>query len=394
MSSVVLEHLARGNFLFLQPTAAEIERLIPSAERVLPDPTRIFLEDESLDPVIGYPLLASDRLETLESGVADLLDSELEAQVARIARRGFDSKTYRARWETYRSLIAQITESCIATSQVYDFGSVFWLHHSSAVARRLNDIPKRLRRTDSALAREHGDALKYHVYDKWISRIGDVVHEVAQSLAPDLSVRPEALVPALLEPMRTNELVFTEDYIGPDLSELQSFFHGRLEIDGRNLRQRYSEIEIWLRDVGRHRADVRAGIDLTGGLEEFADVAGVLHRRGFLRYLTALDATPAGELLDEARLEQLERILDRVATFEVFRALRRMTVPITVEGERLVSRDRSANSTWIDGPSVLELSSATRPTDFFAPQVVDPVVERFGLVYDLTDFSATISRLG
>ena len=40
------------------------------------------------------------------------------------------------------------------------------------------------------------------------------------------------------------------------------------------------------------------------------------------------------------------------------------------------------------------VSTATRPIDFGAGWIVDPVVERFGLVYDITDFSATISILG
>jgi hypothetical protein len=39
------------------------------------------------------------------------------------------------------------------------------------------------------------------------------------------------------------------------------------------------------------------------------------------------------------------------------------------------------------------LSSATRPMDFLAPWVVDPLVDRFGLIYDITDFSGIISVL-
>ncbi|MEO1087212.1 MAG: hypothetical protein AAFY88_23505, partial [Acidobacteriota bacterium] len=49
---------------------------------------------------------------------------------------------------------------------------------------------------------------------------------------------------------------------------------------------------------------------------------------------------------------------------------------------------------WVGGPPVLHLSTATRPIDFAAPWVVNPMVKRFGLVYDITDFSATLSILG
>ena len=43
---------------------------------------------------------------------------------------------------------------------------------------------------------------------------------------------------------------------------------------------------------------------------------------------------------------------------------------------------------------MLHLSKATRPIDFMAPWVVDPLVERYGLVYDITEFSTIISLLG
>lgn len=42
----------------------------------------------------------------------------------------------------------------------------------------------------------------------------------------------------------------------------------------------------------------------------------------------------------------------------------------------------------------MRVSATTRPLDLTSTWVVDPVVERYGLVYDITDFSSTLSRLG
>ena len=39
------------------------------------------------------------------------------------------------------------------------------------------------------------------------------------------------------------------------------------------------------------------------------------------------------------------------------------------------------------------LSPATRPLDFMAPWVVDPLVSRFGLIYDISDFTETVTML-
>jgi hypothetical protein len=71
-----------------------------------------------------------------------------------------------------------------------------------------------------------------------------------------------------------------------------------------------------------------------------------------------------------------------------------MILPLEREGDKLVFRDGGTNSTWVGGPEELTLSPVTRPVDFGLPWVVNPVVERFGLVYDITDFSTTLSMLG
>ena len=43
--------------------------------------------------------------------------------------------------------------------------------------------------------------------------------------------------------------------------------------------------------------------------------------------------------------------------------------------------------------TAVRLSRATRPLDFLEPWVVDPRVERFGMIYDISDFSQTLSVL-
>jgi hypothetical protein len=72
-----------------------------------------------------------------------------------------------------------------------------------------------------------------------------------------------------------------------------------------------------------------------------------------------------------------------------------MVVPAKLEprpglGERLVHRGAMARAL---GVPELVLSQATRPMDFLAPWVVDPQVARFGLIYDITDFSEIVTLL-
>ena len=71
--------------------------------------------------------------------------------------------------------------------------------------------------------------------------------------------------------------------------------------------------------------------------------------------------------------------------------MRKMILPLEREGAKLISAN--ATPTTGSGPP-RSTSPVTRPVDFGMPWVVNPVVERFGLVYDITDFSATMSMLG
>jgi hypothetical protein len=88
-----------------------------------------------------------------------------------------------------------------------------------------------------------------------------------------------------------------------------------------------------------------------------------------------------------------ERLLLKLKEFELFHAMRRLVVPIVEHEGRLMLADKSLNRTWVGGPPMLEVSSATRPLDFMAPWVVDPQIARFGLIYDITDFSHIVSLL-
>ncbi|MEM9553177.1 MAG: hypothetical protein AAGC60_02885 [Acidobacteriota bacterium] len=394
MSNSVLDHLCRGRFVFLPASKHEIRRLFPSVESVLPAPQLIFLDEEGATPLVGYPILRSEGAQGLGEALGSYLDAEEEAQVAVFTRSAFDSKAYARSWERYRTALGQVMENTLVASVGYDYAGVFWLHHSLEVARRLQEVPRRVRRADAAIGREHGDEVKYRMLSKWLDRVGDVVGEVAHALASELDTSEEELFPTVLARMRDNLLVLTEDYISPDLSELQSYFHGYLKLDGRDFRLRIRALETWVGDHLRHDPMVRAAGAMQTGDVPLDEPRQVLYRHGFARFLSQHPRYDESRMPSSEQIEIWESLLDKLKEFEILHALRKMMVPLAHESGKLVSRDRSINTTWVGGPPVLEVSPATRPMDFMAPWVVDPVVHRYGLVYDITDFSATISMLG
>lgn len=391
----MLQRLTRGRFIFLRPEADSIRRAIPDLESVLPEPQRIFLEDEKATPLVGFPLLRTSALNALDDALLRYIELEEEVQTAYVKRTAFDARAYGAAWQACERYLEQAIEHTTTASVSQNFPAVFWLYISSLLGRRLRDVPKNLRRRDLALGREQGDAVEYRILFKVLDRLVDLTYDVVQRLASKDGQSEDGLYPPLLDRLRDNVLIFSQDHISPDLSELSAYFHGHLQIDGRQLRQRLRATLEWYRETSADDPFLAGALPhLLGREDRPGGLSSPLNEPGFARFLLHHPDYDRDRLLTAADVEVWEGLLSKLKEFELFHAVRRMIVPMARENGNLVSRDRSANTTWVGGPPVLRLSATTRPYDLMAPMVVDPLVRRFGLVYDISAFSATLMMLG
>ena len=73
-------------------------------------------------------------------------------------------------------------------------------------------------------------------------------------------------------------------------------------------------------------------------------------------------------------------------------ALRRAMVLVERRGDVLLGRERIFGRPGL-AVEPRRLSASTRPLDFMAPWVIDPLVSRFGLVYDIAEFTETVTML-
>ncbi len=379
----------RGPFSFLREDAVELAFVAGSYAVALPAPQRVFLSREEATPVLGFPVLQGDSEHALRAALERYIEAEEELQWARVSRRATDPKAYQAAWEEYSSLLARITENVTASSFGRRYPSIFWLYHSIALSRLLKEIPRRLVRRDAELARAHGDQVKYQVLQRYLDKIFQLTYDGVQKVARQTEDREEELFPRLLQLMRDNVLVLSEDHIGPDLSQLGSYFKGYLQRPPEEIRDTLEAVGVWLesrlaRDPGLAGA-VRQVIR-----EEVPERPQSLMRRcGMLRFLSTWPGFPDNVLKTED-VELWELLLVRLKEFELFLGLRRLVIPVRPDPVHgLVCR----GALWGAGAKDLALSESTRPLDFLRPWVVDPKVSRFGLIYDITDFSAVLSVL-
>jgi len=383
--------LFQGPFNFLSRKPEDVRRLFPDIEKVLPSPYKIYLEDERATPLLGFAVQVTPELVALERAFEQYVLLEEEIEIAILQRTSFDSGAFQGAWERYRLLLSRAAENVTTASYGRNFPAIFWLWHSWSFARVFKDAPKRILRRDSATGREHGDALKYRIFQKVLDRVTTLNYEMVQRLSLDTEEIEEQLFPALFTRMRDNVLIFTEEHLSPNLSELNSYFAGCLRLDGRDFRTRLMRVIEWYAGILPRDADLAATARMAG-FGPADEARSHLNRPGYLSYLAERPDYDGRDMLSPGQVQMWEKLLVKLKEYEVFQALRKSIVPCEKQGEMVVGRSRGAGSTAATGEWT-RLSPSTRPLDFMAPWVIDPVVHRFGLIYDISEFTETVTTL-
>lgn len=392
MTTSLFVHLLKGRYNFLQPSQEEMQRLFPEGRRMLPVPYPIYLEDESATPLYGFPVLVSPGLTSLREALNLVLEVEEEAQLAALRREPFPRTTYNTTWERYRSLLAKAVEHSTMASYGRHFPAVFWLHHSLDVTSCFKELPKRILRYDLEIGRRHGDRIKYRIYENYVERARTAVFEVTQRLAASVEEAEEELFAQLLNRMFDNVLIFTEDHVSGDLAELASYFSGHLKIDGRELRQRFTRLVDWHASRIADDWELRSIATHLLGADPQIPPRELINYPGYVSFLAARKSYDPSTLLPPEMVQLWESLLIKLKEFELLAGLRGLILPVRQEKDGLVFRAGGLDRTWV-GQRLLQLSPSTRPLDFMAPAVIDPVVHRYGLIYDVREFSRTIALL-
>lgn len=391
MNAMSFLQMLQGPFNFFRPDPDEVRRLMPDLQRVLPMPRPIFLEDESATPLQGFPILLSPGVLGLRTALRDYIEAEEAIQVAGLRRESHDAKAHSQAWERYAALLTSAVENATISSYGRQYPAVFWLHHSLDIARQLKDVPRRIVRRDSEVGRRHGDAIKYRILDRFLDRVLSTVYDLMQGVAGATEELEEELFPRLLTRLRDSVLLFTEDHISRDLGELGSYFTGSLRIDGRDLRKRLDDLARWHFEQLAADPGLRSLVVHLLKCDPRNDSRDLLNRPGYVAYLATLKSYDPGRLLPPPLVQVWENLLLKLKEFELVHGLRRMIVPIEIKDGRMVGCELPPGRA-VPGEELV-LSSATRPLDFMEPWVVDPRVERYGMIYDISDFSQTLSML-
>lgn len=391
MQPTSLERLLIGPRHFLRSSAEELARVLPDAEEILPRPQRIFLEDELATPLVGFPLLESAETEAFRSALEAWVEAECRVQIAVLSGRPVDVKPRDRAWSSYTAVLERVTENATRSSFGRRYPSILWLYHSSAVAYYFRRLPARLRQLDSAVGREHGDRLKYAVFQRFLDRVLSLSYDVVHRVADEAEEAETDLFPDILARMRDNVLILTEEHVGPELAELNAYFEGYVGVDAADFRRRFRALRQWMAERVDASLEMRAAAEHLLGHRPGAPAVELLREPGWVRFVSRLPGYEAETLLDSQQVQMWESLLLKLKEFELLSALRRLVVPARREGDRLVGRAAAFRGGFVSRE--VALSPSTRPIELATPWIVDPQVRRFGLVYDIAEFSSTVSTL-
>ena len=320
----------------------------------LPVPAKIFLVDELVPKSYGFPLSKAPLIDELEQKLQRWLNEELHVHYGEAAQRGRADDLL----GQYREQVLKLARNAADSSILADYHSVFWLLHSQHVARLLAGVVRQS--LDRRGNREEADRLKYLLQEKWAA-----------------TIRTSLPATGFLELLLENPLLTAEEFVGPDLRELRGYFaHMRREYT--TFRRAFDDMRTQAQELVSKDKLLRRALALLGYPETILPAIAMLDPR--VRQLLA-DHPSYRAVQDQSLIEALSR---RALELLIVQALRRSIVWMKTSDEGEIVDEDGGDAVY---------SRAIRPMNFGRRGVVEPIVYRYGLVYDITSFTETLGEI-
>lgn len=338
---------------------------------ILPLPSKLFYVDETEPRGYGYPVMKSATLDDLETRLRKWLDEE----VAQRTDPSIPKKRVDDAFRAYSGYALKLARNALQSSTLSDYHTVFWLVHSQQVARVFGGFPRRVLSQSVPLNREQADTLKYILFQKWTQGVRALIPGIVteSSLAPGREYAGMQLLRLLTE----NQLISTEEFISHDLSELRTYFAGSAHRDFGTFKKWVEETRAQITNLFESDPLFRRAIELAG----YPDVSSplvMLDSRVRQLIKTRVAQPPTDQ-------QFMDALCMRLLQYFIVQHLRRtiLWMDVNADGE---------NVAQVGGEAVT-YSRAIRPLDFGKRGIVEPVIYRFGIVYDITAFTQTLGEM-
>jgi len=369
----LVQYLQRSD-LFPLRTPIDVERLLADAlpqTGALPVPAKIYLLDELDLHGYGFPVTRSAALDDASKALGRWLREEIAVRTTSDGSWTMADEAL----SSYIENVVKLARNALHSSILADYHSVFWLVHSQEVARQFTKFPRQA--LGGTVDRQQADELKYLVFARWTQAVREAIPLIlGHTPAAGGDERAARFLGFLLD----NTLLTSEDFVSPDLGELRTYFAGYLRKDFAQCRKWIDDLRTAATALMQSDRLFRRAITQLGYADTQPGIVTILDRR--VQDLIADHPSYDGSAADPATFEPLAK---RLIELFVVQSLRRgiTWMKTTADGDN-VSDGALETTTY---------SRAIRPMNFGRRGIVEPIVYRYGLVYDITSFTQTLGEI-
>jgi hypothetical protein len=383
IENVLRESRDRISFLGPADLAGQWRAAFGSAADRLPRPYWLYADDEQTQLVLGFPLKVSAAWESFCRELGQLIEAEAVYRCALALGETADKTGIVERRAAFAQRLADMIENAVLHDYERRLAELLWLALSREIAERVGAALRGVFARAARLPTRVLDEIRYTV----VQRVADVANRAEAEAFGRLrrwgAVEPESTAIAIAKRLRTDLLPLAEQHLGRELRELSSYLQGQARIDPvrfhKLLAANAGQLErLRQRDPAFDRTLALLSPDATTLPAD---------RLLFCRpVLDLLEVWPHPETprLSSDLFRLLKDLGDLLRRFEVVDAIRGRIFPVGLRGSRPVTRIRG---------QFVRLSAFTRPVDFSMPGVVDSSVRRYGLLYDLVEFSQILEEV-
>ena len=380
---VLTDELRRPVVLTSDEVGGGWRDLFPTLASCLPPPYPVFGQDEEKVVTYGYPVLRSDGIRQLQRNLDSLVKAEVGYRLASEFDQTAGKRGVMAERDRLHRSMSLILENVFMNDYGQGMAEVFLLFLSSEVVQSVSQVPRLVRMNDRLSKDETGAEHRQAVAGVLGGLIQRAAHGASDRLRKLAQVRLAPKISPLLGMICSDQLLLTESRLTMDMPSLDSYLKTRFRIDLETL-------NATLENSVRRLSQVMARQSALGELLTSASGFSIdLTRPWTLLEPRLLKALVSADLLDSIGMTKSQASMCAelglgLKRFELLSALRRRVVMMAQRGNQLVLSEPS-----VRGP----IAPTTRPFDFTSPGVVDTSVRRFGLVYDLTNFTAILEEV-
>ncbi|HPC81972.1 MAG TPA: hypothetical protein P5234_00160 [Thermoanaerobaculaceae bacterium] len=383
IEQVLQESSPQLAFLTPREIAGAWPRVFDEAASRMPQPYWLFAEDEQRPIGLGFPHATTGEWEVFCRELGRLIDAEAANRRALSANQQLDKSGLVELRRAVAGRIADFLENAI----LHDYGQrlpeIFWLALTAEIGDRVHAATLAEQAAFPQIGQRNLDELRYQL----AQRLAEVAHrgetEACSRVRRSEGLEMPAASRAFARLLREDLLPFAESHVGCDVRRTNSFLHGFLRVDAgwaRRLLHALNQQILALREKDPGFDQVLTALD---------PEAPLLPRERLFLCRAVHDLLPLWPHPDTPHPPpELRTIVQELAVrcrrYEVISALRRRVIPVETRAGRVSARFQGR---------VVQLSAFTRPLSFTTVGVVPSVVQRYGLVYDLVEFTQILEAL-